>query len=119
MPLQRQTVLSLREKRFVPVKDIPGLELEVVPAEARLLAQVVEGDATTRQICSEVFVGFRGYLDGANEVPNSLDARLELWTVALVQQAVRNEVIRINNAVARGEAPAASGSPAGPSPSSD
>lgn len=101
--LQRGQILALRERVWIDVPEIPGLELEIDPSEAALLGTVVDNELTDRRICERVLTGFRGYEDDGKAVPNTLEARLELWSVPLIRRRVNNKTIEISDRIVQGE----------------
>ncbi len=95
----------------LPESD-PGLEVAILPAaagEIDNLVFAVQRDQVVTRICQRLFVDFRGYLeDDGSPVRNDLDARLELFNVGPVGAAITSKAREMNEAVAKGEAVAAS-----------
>ncbi len=72
-------------------------------------SQMIGYDAGVDRMCSEVFVDFKGFIeDDGKPVANTLKARKFLYGVTAVQNAIHDEVAKIQQAAATGEADAAS-----------
>jgi hypothetical protein len=73
-------------------------------------SQMIGYDAGVDRMCSEVFVDFKGFYeaDGTTPVRNTLEARKMLYGVTAIQNAIHDEIGKIQAATARGEAAAAS-----------
>ena len=105
--MDRVRVVALRDRVwFRPIED-DDLEVAIVPAAAGAVTGMfspLTAEAAARRICSTAFVDLRGYHNGAEDVPNSLEARLELFGVLAVRGAIIDRLTDLNAEVTRGEA---------------
>lgn len=101
--MRRSRVLGLRAERWVRPIEGDDLEIAVLPAGTQ---DVLLGGP--REACRSVFVNFRGYTDDDGKpIPNDIEARLELYLVSAVRQAVNRAVQEAQTEIERGESPAA------------
>ena len=111
--MQRKAFLALREARWETLFTGHDLEVELVPANmpdlstSKLLG--VGNEHIAREICTNAFVGFRGYVDDdGQEIQNSLETRLELYGFPAVRKAIQNALEVRNYEVVTGESSAVS-----------
>jgi hypothetical protein len=103
--MQRSNLLVLKGKHWVGVEGDP-LEVCIIPsasAETGGLLFAPNDQRAIRRVCSKLFVDFRGYYDGEEEVKNTLDARVELFGWPPVREAIARECDRLNSEAAQGE----------------
>lgn len=91
--MKRSRVLALTEAEYIKVHDLDGLEVQVRASAGGDLASVFlsndSSPAMRRAIVQNAIVGFRGYTDDdGNDLPNTLQHRVELCDLTAVQIAV-------------------------------
>lgn len=104
----RSKVKKLDDPTWV---DVPGSDLKlcVKPSGAgsfgRLFLDPNDED-TIKQICETTFVDFDGYEDDTNgevhPIPNTIEARMELYSVTVVRTIINTEVNRLQSEVVKG-----------------
>jgi len=112
--MERKAFLALRNPRWEKLFSERDLEVEIVPSNmpdlttAKLLG--VNSDHIAREICTNAFINFRGYIDddGKTPVENTLDNRLELYGFPVVRKAIQNALEVRNYETVVGEGSAAS-----------
>ena len=104
---------------------LDGLDLRSLDlpdkSQIAILSNPFEGEALSRQICTDVFVDFRGYWEDRPQlvpVVNTLETRLELYYWNLVRISIAMKCRTIHEAIMEGEAKDVSGSRPGASDSS-
>lgn len=109
--MERKTLLALKEERWVELWDGRGVEVLLVPsnmpdlAMARLIGSAPERIA--RDICTNAFIDFRGYTDDGNPVENTLENRLEFYSLPPCRDAINTQLELTNIRVLTGEEVAA------------
>ena len=107
--MKRSVVQALAEKVWGEPIDGDPLRVAVVPANAGVMGELfsLSSDAGIMAVCERVFVAFENYTedDGA-EVPNTLDARMELFRVLAVRRWVINTTREVNDNATMGESDA-------------
>lgn len=110
--MQLSRIAALAERVWIDVPEDPErtLQLEVIPGEASALGgALLDGsELGDRTICRRFFVGFRGYTDAGQPVPNTVENRLALLKWNPVRRALQSQGIYLNERIAQGEAGAGS-----------
>lgn len=107
--MKRGRLHKLREPRWSKVTDDDPLEICIIPGAASSVNQLLlmgggTSDAVKEEICTKVFVDYRGYTeDDGTEIPNSLESRMELYEWSLVRQKVNGESVQAQMEIAEGE----------------
>lgn len=95
--MKRKDLMALRNPRWETLFSSGNneLEVEIVPSEmpdlttAKLLG--VNNSHIAKEICTNAFINFRGYInEDGSEVPNDLDARLELYSFPQVRKELQS-----------------------------
>ena len=104
----RSKVKKLDDPTWV---EVPGSDLKLcVKASgssslARLFLDPNDPD-TIKQICEAAFIDFSGYEDDTNgevhPIPNTVEARVELYGVAVIRHIVNQEINRLQSEVVQG-----------------
>jgi len=111
--MKRSSVLKLREIVWGSVMQNDPTQIAVIPSGVGSVSSLgmLSGadESTKREVCKLVFVDFKNYHeDDGTAIANSIEARLELFNT----QPVRNKIVELiseaNEALAEGEAAAAS-----------
>ena len=111
--MKREAVLRLKEKIWCE-GVVDDLAVAIIPSSAAvtymLLADPIS-ERLHRQVCEQFFVDFRNWEDNdGNAIPNTLEARMEIWALVTPARAAMAERVReIEAEVFAGEAVAASG----------
>ncbi len=110
--MRRSALLKLREKMWVGIENDP-MRCCVIPSAASgfsVLAQFgMMGDDVKDEFCRKVFVDFENYNeDDGTAIPNSLEARREIYDWRPAQEAITACIGRITRDAAEGEAVAVS-----------
>ena len=109
--MDRSSILKLRESRWVRLFDELDLEVELIPSEMPDLSMTYLGvglDQLAKEVCSRAFVNFKNYEEDGKAVPNTLDARMELYGVPVLRARINTKLQEANAEVVTGEADAAS-----------
>ncbi len=112
--MERKAFLALRNPRWEKLFPEVDLEVELVPSNmpdfttSKLLG--VENVVISREICTNAFIDFRGYVDDdGNEIDGkNIDNRLELYSFPIVKRAIQQSLEVRNLEVVAGENFAAS-----------
>jgi len=104
--MKRSKVLALRDPVWVPVEGT-DLEVMVVPSAAAELGSVFFSpteESSIRRVCTRVFTDFRNYTeDDGTAIPNSLAARIELFSVSRVRNAITTKCAEMQDEAVQGE----------------
>ncbi len=112
--MKREAIQALNQTKWVKLFEADPLEVALKPSQARLLQHLFLGTRAAekkaiKQICQLAFTDFRGYFNGdGSEIPNSLQARVELFTTMEIGRRIQEELIECNELTAQGEEGAAS-----------
>ena len=91
--MRRSAIQKLKEPVWGTV-DGTDLEILVNPSQAGILTEMMMSvdRRTDRKVCQKVFTDFKNYKeDDDSNIPNSLDARMEL----LMALAVRSKIVQM------------------------
>jgi hypothetical protein len=115
--MKKGIIRGLQEPHWLKPHANDPLEVCIIPAQISVLSNIFEGDAMTRQVCTDVFVNFRGYFedDGETPISNTLENRMELYGWNEVRIRIATECRKIHDELVSGEGRDGSGSPVGPS----
>lgn len=110
--MKRESILRLVEPVWID-EIVPGdpLAIAIIPANSSAMEPLLfdpTSELARRRVCEKFFVNFRGYEEDGKPVPNTLDARLELFGYNPVRGRIVSKMHEINEAVEKGEDFAAS-----------
>ncbi len=90
----RSQINKLKETQWVKIEG-SDLEVCITPIGAPTIGKLFlnpSDEVVIREICESVFVDFRNYHDDTNgerhAIPNSIDARVELYQIVPIRQAI-------------------------------
>jgi len=108
--MRRSSLATLSDMAWVPVENDPLLCGVVPSASHVLVGMLAGGEAGRREVCKKVFVDFKNYFedDGETAVPNTIEARMELFNWRPARDAIVDAITKAHEAIAEGEDDAAS-----------